>query len=200
MHRPIWSQFVSYLIWLCRWKCIISYCSFFVLEEIKIDPDELNIFNMIDLASVRTVHGSVLNRMTKKEVIPHVNSISFSPNSSSRFCATGSALFQLYEIRHQIVEQQTVHFRPEFYAFTCHCWLDANSILVSQFVCEQFARKLNQSRVGRNWTWTHLLDSKWIDSFRYQFTWINRCRFEYFHKSDSSITLIVIDYQSFWQR
>jgi hypothetical protein len=85
---------------------------------------------MIDLASVRVVHGSVINRMTKKEIIPHVAFISFCPYATNLFCATGLALFKLYEIDHQTVNQQMIHFRAEFYVFTCHCWLDANSILV----------------------------------------------------------------------
>lgn len=85
---------------------------------------------MIDLASVRVVHGSVVNRMNKKEIIPHVAFISFCPFSSKVFCATGLALFKLYELDQQIIHQQIIHFRAEFYAFTCHCWLAMNSILV----------------------------------------------------------------------
>jgi len=101
-----------------------------LIEEIQIEFDEQHKFNMIDLASVRVVHGSVINRMTKKETVPHVEFISFCPYSSNLFCATGSALFKLYEIENQNVKQQIIHFRAEFYGFTCHCWLDINSILV----------------------------------------------------------------------
>ena len=85
---------------------------------------------MIDLASVRVVHGSVMNRMTKTEIQPHVAFLSFCPLNSNLFCATGSALFKLYEIENQNVHPQSIHFRAEFYGFTCHCWLDSNSILV----------------------------------------------------------------------
>jgi hypothetical protein len=104
--------------------------SFFVVEEIQIEFNDQHTFNMIDLASVRAVHGSVTNRMTKKEILPHVSFISFCPYSTTLFCATGSALFKLYQIDNQNVNQQIVHFRAEFYVFTCHCWLDMNSILV----------------------------------------------------------------------
>ncbi len=105
---------------------------FFLIEEIQIEFDEQHKFNMTDLASVRVVHGSVINRMTKKEILPHVELISFCPYSSNLFCATGSALFKLYEMDQQNIHQQIVHFRAEFYGFTCHCWLDMNSILVGK--------------------------------------------------------------------
>ena len=102
----------------------------FHVEEIRIEFDEQHTFQMIDLASVRAVHGPAVNRMTKKEVIPHVTLISFCPHVTNVLCATGPAVFQLYEIDHQNMSLQTLHFRAEFYVFTCHCWLDANSILV----------------------------------------------------------------------
>ncbi|UJR25802.1 hypothetical protein I4U23_007152 [Adineta vaga] len=86
---------------------------------------------MITIPSVRVVHGPVINRMTKKEITPQVAHVSFCPHSSKVFCATGLALFKLYEIDQQIIHQQIIHFRAEFYAFTCHCWLDVNSILVA---------------------------------------------------------------------
>ena len=85
---------------------------------------------MIDLASVRAVHGPAVNRMTKKEVIPHVTLISFCPQAKNVLCATGPAVFQIYEIDHHNMHPRTLHFRAEFYVFTCHCWSDANSILV----------------------------------------------------------------------
>ena len=84
---------------------------------------------MVDFASVRAVHGPVMNRMTRSEIVPHVVFVSFCPYASNRFCATGSALFQLYDIENQNVQQQIVHFRAEFYGFTCHCWRAANSVL-----------------------------------------------------------------------
>ncbi|CAF5219667.1 unnamed protein product [Rotaria magnacalcarata] len=37
----------------------------------------------------------------------------------------------MYEIDNQNINQQVVHFRAEFYIFTCHCWLDINSILAA---------------------------------------------------------------------
>ncbi|CAF0802188.1 unnamed protein product [Rotaria sp. Silwood1] len=101
------------------------------IQEMQIEFDEQHRYNMTDLASVRVVHGSVFNRMIKKEIIPHVAFISFCPYSSNLFCATGSALFKLYEIDNQNVNQQIIHFRAEFYIFTCHCWLDVNSILTA---------------------------------------------------------------------
>jgi hypothetical protein len=104
--------------------------SFFFVEEIQTEFDEQHRFNMSDLASVRVVHGSVINRITKKEIQPHVEFLSFCPYSSNRFCVTGLALFKLYEIENENINQQIIHFRPEFYGFTCHCWLDINSILV----------------------------------------------------------------------
>ena len=85
---------------------------------------------MVDLASVRVVHGPVVNRMNKKEITPHVAFISFCPFSSNVLCATGLALFKLYELDQEIIHQRIIHFRAEFYAFTCHCWLAMNSILV----------------------------------------------------------------------
>lgn len=100
------------------------------IEKIQIEFDVQNRLTMTDLGSVRAVHGSVYNRMIKKEITPHVAFISFCPYSSNLFCATGPALFKLYEIDNQNVNQQIIHFRPEFYKFTCHCWLDVNSILV----------------------------------------------------------------------
>ena len=106
-----------------------AYFSFRV-EEIRIEFDEQHTFQMIDLASVRAVHGPAVNRMTKKEVIPHVTLISFCPHAANVLCATGPAFFQIYEIDHQNMSPRILHFRAEFYAFTCHCWLDANSILV----------------------------------------------------------------------
>jgi hypothetical protein len=105
----------------------------FCLEEIQSDFDAQHKMNMIDLASVCAVHGTVTNRMTKKEVIPHVEFISFCPFSTTLFCATGSALFKIYEIENHNVNQQIIHFRAEFYIFTCHCWIDTNSILVRKF-------------------------------------------------------------------
>jgi len=102
------------------------------LEEIQTELDEQHKFNMIDLASVCVVHGPVVNRMTKNEILPHVEFLSFCPYSSNLFCATGSALFKIYEIENQNVNQQTIHFRAEFYGFTCHCWLNINSILVKK--------------------------------------------------------------------
>ncbi|CAF4224068.1 unnamed protein product, partial [Adineta steineri] len=101
------------------------------IQEIQTEYNEQQRFNMIDLGSVRAVHGSVINRMTKKEIIPHVAYISFCPYSSTIFCATGSALFKIYEIDNQNVNQQMIHFRAEFYIFTCHCWLAVNSILTA---------------------------------------------------------------------
>ncbi|CAF3625422.1 unnamed protein product [Rotaria sordida] len=101
------------------------------IQEMQIEFDEQHRFNMTDLASVRVVHGFVFNRMIKKEIIPHVAFISFCPYSLNLFCATGSALFKIYEIDNQNVNQQTIHFRAEFYIFTCHCWLDVNSILTA---------------------------------------------------------------------
>ncbi|CAF1482554.1 unnamed protein product [Adineta steineri] len=101
------------------------------IQEIQTEYNEQQRFNMIDLGSVRAVHGSVINRMTKKEIIPHVAYISFCPYSSTIFCATGSALFKIYEIDNQNVNQKMIHFRAEFYIFTCHCWLDVNSILTA---------------------------------------------------------------------
>lgn len=68
--------------------------------------------------------------MIKKEIIPHVSFVSFCPYVENLFCATGAALFQYYEIENQIINKKFVHFRAEFYIFTCHCWLDINSILV----------------------------------------------------------------------
>ncbi|CAF2719161.1 unnamed protein product [Rotaria sp. Silwood2] len=97
------------------------------IQEMQIEFDEQHRFDMTDLASVRVVHGSVFNRMIKKEITPHVAFVSFCPYSLNLFCATGSALFKLYEIDNQNVNQQTVHFRAEFYIFTCHCWLDVNN-------------------------------------------------------------------------
>lgn len=103
----------------------------FCLEEIQIENinEELR-YKMNDLASVRVVHGSIMNRLTKKEVTPRVEFLSFSPFSTNLFCLTGCALFKLYEIEDQIIHEQTIHFRPEFYGFTCHCWFDKNNILV----------------------------------------------------------------------
>lgn len=100
------------------------------LEEIHIEFDEQYKFTMNDLASVRVVHGSVINRMTKKEIFPHVEFVSFCPYLLNVFCVTGLALFKIYEINNENVNQQIIHFRAEFYGFTCHCWLDKNSILV----------------------------------------------------------------------
>ncbi len=105
----------------------------YFLEEIQRESGEQHQLNMIDLASVRVVHGPVMNRMTKNEILPQVEFISFCPYSSNLFCVTGSALFKIYEIENQNVNQQTIHFRPEFYQFTCHCWLSINSILVRRF-------------------------------------------------------------------
>lgn len=87
---------------------------------------------MNDLASVRVVHGSVMNRMTQKEILPNVEHVSFSPYSSKIFCVTGLALFKIYEIENENIQQQMIHFRAEFYGFKCHCWLNANSILVQK--------------------------------------------------------------------
>lgn len=87
---------------------------------------------MVDFASVRAVHGPVMNRMTGNEIVPRVVFVSFCPFVSNRFCATGTALFQIYDIEDQNVQQQNIHFRAEFYGFTCHCWLAANSILVGK--------------------------------------------------------------------
>ncbi|CAM4866513.1 unnamed protein product [Rotaria socialis] len=101
------------------------------IQEMKIEFDEQQKFSMTDSASVHVVHGSVFNRMIKKEIIPHVSFVSFCPYSSNLFCATGPALFKMYEIDNQNVNQQIVHFRAEFYIFTCHCWLDINSILAA---------------------------------------------------------------------
>ena len=85
---------------------------------------------MKDIASVRLVHGSIINRMTKEEVTPNVSCLSFSPYSSNLFCVTGLATFKIFLIEQNIARQQLVHFRSEFYHFTCHCWLENNSILV----------------------------------------------------------------------
>jgi hypothetical protein len=102
----------------------------FFLEEIQIEINEQHKFNMIDLSSVCVVHESVINRMTKKEILPHVEFLSFCPYLSNLFCVTGLALFKLYKIENENVNQQIIHFRAEFYGFTCHCWLDIHSILV----------------------------------------------------------------------
>ena len=102
----------------------------FTLEEIQIDFNDQHRFNTIDLASVRVVHGSVINRTMKKEITPHVAFASFCPYSSNLFCVTGLALFKLYELDNQNIHPQITHFRAEYYVFTCHCWLDTNSILV----------------------------------------------------------------------
>lgn len=85
---------------------------------------------MNDLSSVPVVHGSVINRMTQKEIFPHVEFLSFCPNVLNLFCVSGLALFKIYEIDNENVKQQIIHFRAEFYGFTCHCWLSPTSILV----------------------------------------------------------------------
>lgn len=92
--------------------------------------EEEQTWKMIDLASIRLVQGPVLNRMTKEEVTPHVVFISFCPSASDRVCVTGTAIFKLFVIEEQNLHQLLIHFRAEFYSFTCHCWIDSNSILV----------------------------------------------------------------------
>ena len=119
--------------WFFTEKETIGETFFCILEEIHLESDEQHVLTMVDLASVRLVHGPVINRMTKQEVTPHVAFISFCPSEMARFCVTGAAIFKIFEIEDQNMHQQLIHFRAEFYSFTCHCWLDPNSILVSHF-------------------------------------------------------------------
>ena len=100
------------------------------VEELHLETDEAQTLTMTDLASVRLVQGPVLNRMTKEEVTPHVVFVSFCPWVADRFCVTGVAIFKLFQIEEQNLHQRLIHFRPEFYSFTCHCWIDTESILV----------------------------------------------------------------------
>ena len=120
-------------------KSVVCLCRS-VLEDMRVESEEQHAFTMTDLASVRLVHGPVMNRMTKQEVIPRVEFISFCPHSSTLFCVTGTAIFKIFQLEQQSLHQQIVHFRAEFYAFTCHCWLDANSIVVG--VCSAVNRSV----------------------------------------------------------
>ncbi|CAF0856299.1 unnamed protein product [Adineta ricciae] len=118
------------------------------IQEIYHNDDESKRMTMVDLASVRVVHGPVVNRMNKKEIIPHVAFISFCSFSSKVFCATGLALFKLYELDQEIIHQRIIHFRAEFYAFTCHCWLAINSILVRSIRFEYL--EINSTELSKN--------------------------------------------------
>lgn len=100
----------------------------------QLDVDDEQTLMMVDLASVRLVQGPVFNRMTKEEVTPHVAFVSFCPSASDRFCVTGVAIFKLFQIEGENLHPQLIHFRAEFYSFTCHCWIDPNSILVCFFL------------------------------------------------------------------
>lgn len=132
----------------------------------RVESEEQHAVSMTDLASVRLVHGPVMNRMTKQEVIPRVEFISFCPHSSTLFCVTGAAIFKIFQIDQQSLHQQIVHFRAEFYAFTCHCWLDANSIVVGVRVLlstDQLYIVLLLRDSHR--PWAPVLDSRWFHPF-----------------------------------
>ncbi|CAF1163644.1 unnamed protein product, partial [Didymodactylos carnosus] len=120
------------------------------IQEIQYDQQEHEDFNIVDIGSVRAVHGPVLNQMTKCDVVPHAFMISFCPKSNILFCVSGEALFKTYVIRNQIVEQEIVHFRPEFYTFMCHAWLDENSILdvLEMIKDETFVNMLNEATIA----------------------------------------------------
>lgn len=111
-------------------KTKIFFSFLFTQDEILFNSEEENPLILVDISSVRLVHGPIVRSSSNETFFPTVDSISFAKFSSKNFLVTGNSTLKIFQIEQNSIEQQNLDFRAELFNFTSHSSLDEKTFLV----------------------------------------------------------------------